>query len=413
MKERSGMSYQGDNLMSVKRSNRSAALRILHEKGAMSRKRLAESMHLTPAAITKIVGEMIADGLLVEGEMLSSNGAGRREILIDLNTEAACGLGVLINLRQAILSATWLDGRVIFSEEVVLDAQAPAEETTKRLSARLLELVEQHRIRHEAIIGLGVAVRGITSEDGRIVRNSFSALAEMDYPLCEKFEEMTGFPTVMENNVRSLFAAQMFVSRDETAGSQFFIRCGYGIGAALSIDGRIWHGVTAQCAEIGHIPLIRRGGKPCHCGKCGCLETIASPGAMREDAIAILSEKKTPLLWRKYRNRDIEDLNVFDVFAAASNGDEGAFEIVDRSIQALGTAIKAVIYLVDPGKIVLYGSLFEDSYYLSRLMSELQEGVDARHDVVIEKSKYNQQLEDRAACLLAVQNFIDNGGIRT
>ncbi|MBO5639497.1 MAG: hypothetical protein J5916_06255, partial [Oscillospiraceae bacterium] len=76
------------------------------------------------------------------------------------------------------------------------------------------------------------------------------------------------------------------------------------------------------------------------------------------------------------------------------------------------TAIKAAIYLVDPGKIVLYGSLFEDSYYLSRLVSELQEGVDARHDVVIEKSKFNQQLEDRAACLLAVENFIDNGGIR-
>ena len=108
----------------------------------------------------------------------------------------------------------------------------------------------------------------------------------------------------------------------------------------------------------------------------------------------------------------IESLSVFDVFAAASNGDQGASEIVDRAIQALGTAIKAAIYLVDPGKIVLYGSLFEDTYYLSRLISELQEGVDARHDVVIEKSKFNQQLEDRAACLLAVQNFIDNGGIR-
>ena len=112
------MSYQGDNLMSVKRSNRSAALRILHEKGAMSRKRLAENMHLTPAAITKIVGEMITDGLLMEGEMLSSSNAGRREILIDLNAEVACGLGILINLRQAILSGVWLDGRVIFTEEV-------------------------------------------------------------------------------------------------------------------------------------------------------------------------------------------------------------------------------------------------------------------------------------------------------
>ena len=72
------MSYRVDNLMSVKRSNRSAALWILHEQGNLSRKRLAESMHLTPAAITKIVGEMIGEGLISEGAMLSSGNAGRR-----------------------------------------------------------------------------------------------------------------------------------------------------------------------------------------------------------------------------------------------------------------------------------------------------------------------------------------------
>ena len=404
------MSYKGDNLMSVKRTNRSVALRALHEKGAMSRKRLAESMNLTPAAITKIVGEMISDGLLSEGEMLSSGNAGRREILIDINARKACGLGVLINLRQAILSGTWLDGSVVFAQELPLEANAPSEETAKLLSRRLLELLEENGIDRGQVIGLGIAVRGITSADGRMVRNSFGALAEADYPLCALFEELTGFHCVMENNVRSLLAAQMFLSREETGGAQFFLRCGYGIGAALSIDGKIWHGVTAQCAEIGHIPVIRRGGKPCHCGKSGCLETIASPGSIREDALAIYSEEKTPLLWQKYREQP-EKLNVFDVFTAASNGDAGAAAIVDQAVQALGAAIKALIYLVDPGKIILYGSLFEDPYYLSRLSSELQEGVDTRHDVVIEKSRYNQQLEDKAACLLAVQDFIDNGGI--
>ena len=406
------MSYKGDNLMSVKRTNRSVALRALHEKGAMSRKRLAESMNLTPAAITKIVGEMINDGLLCEGEMLSSGNAGRKEILIDINTHAGCGLGVLINLRQAILSGVWLDGSVAFSEEVSLPANAPTEETAERLSARLLELLDEYGIVRERVVGLGIAVRGITSEDGRVVRNSFGALAETEYPLCALFEELTGFRCLMENNVRSLLAAQMFLSRDETTGAQFFLRCGYGIGAALSIDGKIWHGVTAQCAEIGHIPVIRRGGKPCHCGKSGCLETIASPGSMREDALAALSKEATPLLWRKCQEQGEDSLSVFDVFSAASNGDEGAAKIVDQAIQALGTAVKALIYMVDPGKIVLYGSLFEDSYYLSRLNSELQEGVDTRHHVVIEKSRYNQQLEDRAACLLAVQDFMDNGGIQ-
>ncbi len=406
------MSYKGDNLMSVKRTNRSAALGILHEKGAMSRKRLAENMNLTPAAITKIVGEMIGDGLLSEGEMITSGSAGRREILIDINREAACGLGILINLQQAVLSGVWLDGRVIFSEEIPLPPMAASGETAQLLSRRLLELAAENGISREKVIGVGVAVRGITSEDGRIVRNSFGALKETDYPLCAQVEALTGFRTVMENNVRSLLAAQMFLSRDGASGSQFFLRCGHGIGAALSIDGKIWHGVTAQCAEIGHIPVVRRGGKPCHCGKSGCLETIASPGAIREEALRILSPEETPLLWRKFRDGDRESLKISDVFAAASSGDRGAAAIVDSAVQVLGQAIKALIYLVDPGKIVLYGGIFEEPYYFSRLSSELQEGVDARHDVVVEKSRYNMKLENRAACLLAVQDFMDNGGIQ-
>lgn len=406
------MSYKGDNLMSVKRTNRSVALRALHEKGAMSRKRLAQSMNLTPGAITKIVAEMISDGLLSEGEMLTSGNAGRREILININAQKACGLGVLIQLQQAILSGAWLDGSVIFAEAIPLEANAPAEETARQLTQRLFALMEENGIPREQVIGLGIAVRGITSADGRIVRNSFGAIAETDYPLCELFEALTGFHCVMENNVRSLLAAQMFLSRDENEGSQFFLRCGNGIGAALSIDGKIWHGVTAQCAEIGHIPVIRRGGKPCRCGKSGCLETIASPGAIREEALAILSPEQTPLLWQAFQERDTASMTVFDVLTAGSLGDAGASAIVDRAIQALGTAIKALIYLVDPGKIILYGSLFEDPYYLSRLSSELQEGVDVRHAVEIGKSRYNLRLEDKTACLLAIQNFMDNGGIQ-
>ena len=35
-----------------------------------------------------------------------------------------------------------------------------------------------------------------------------------------------------------------------------------------------------------------------------------------------------------------------------------------------------------------------------------------RHAVEIGKSRYNLQLEDTAACLLAIQDFMDNGGIQ-
>ena len=404
------MPYQGDNLISVKRSNRSAALRILHEKGAMSRKRLAEYMNLTPAAITKIVGEMIEEGLLLEGEMLQSSGAGRREILIDLNPEAAFALGVLINLRQTIVSAVRLDGSVIFAEENRIPEKADAEETVRRLAGRLNELKCEYGMDDERIIGIGIAVRGICSTDGRTVVNSFGALDRENYPICDRMEALSGRPCIMANNVRALFAAHSFSARESEGHSQFFLRCEYGIGASLSIDGKIWHGVTEQCAEIGHIPVVRRGGKPCSCGKSGCLETIASPVAIREDALGILAEETTPVLWNMAQKKGKDALQLEDVFAAAKNGDAQVGDIVSRAASALAMALKSVIYLFDPEKIVLYGRMFNDSYYLSRLLAEMQEGVDSGHAVKIERSAFNQQLETRAAGLVAVEAFLRNGG---
>ena len=406
------MAPEGDNMMGVKRNNRSAALRVLHQKGSMSRKRLAEQLRLTPAAITKIVGEMLSEGLLAEGETVSSGSAGRREIMLDINSRSAAALGVLINLRQAIVSAVWLDGTVIFSEECSLPPRAPVDETVRMLSARLLELADAHGLRREQLIGLGIAVRGITAPDGRSVVNSFGALGGENLPLCRRFEALTGLPAVMSNNVRALLASQIFLSRDENVDSQFFLRCEYGIGAALSVGGRIWHGHTQQCAEIGHIPVIRRGGKLCSCGKSGCLETIASPAAIREDALAALGEETTPVLWRQSLEKGAQALDVDDVLNAAMAGDAGAAQIIDQAVLALGGALKSVIYLIDPGKIIFYGRMFDHPYFLSRLLAELKEGMDGGHSPVIEKSRYNRALEDRAASLLAVVDFFNRGGLR-
>ena len=188
------MTFQGDNMMAVKRNNRSAALRILHEKGEMSRKKLAEYMQLTPAAITKIVAEMLGEGLLHEGDAVTSGSVGRREIPVALNVRCVCALGMLINTRQAILSAVWLDGSVIFSEEIPLPPRASADETVEMLTRRLLALAAEAGLERGSILGVGLAVRGVTSPDGRTVADSFGALREANYPICERVEALCGLP---------------------------------------------------------------------------------------------------------------------------------------------------------------------------------------------------------------------------
>lgn len=405
------MTLAGDNLTRVKRTNRSAVLRALHQNGAMSRKRLAELLGLTPAAITKLTAEMLAEGLLRECGTVLSASAGRKEILLEISPENRCALGVLVNLRQAILSAVRLDGSIVFAEELEISAGADADETVDLLSDRLLICTREHGISAAEIIGVGIAVRGILTADGRGVADSFGALAQKGYPLCERIEARTGYHAVLENNVRALFAAQQFFDREAADGPQFFLRCEYGIGAAMTIDGRMLRGATRQCAEIGHIPIIRRGGRLCSCGKTGCLETIASPAAITEAATRALSEADTPILWQMHLAQTERSMTVEDVLSAAAGGDAGAGKIVDEAVIALAGALRSVVYLLDPNKIVLYGRMFDHPYFLSRLRGEMQEGMDGSHAVTIEKSRYNRSLDRSAAALLAVADYYSNGGI--
>ena len=405
------MAYHGDNMFHVKRTNRSAVLRLLHEQKGMSRKRLAEQTHLTPAAITKITGELIAEGLVREGETLPSKSAGRREVLLEPDPRARCALGLLLNRGQALLSAVWLDGSVIFSEEQALPTPAPAEETLARLCARLTALAGEHGLAAAQILGVGVAIRGITDHEGRVSRNSFGTLAETEYPLAAQIEALTGLPVVMGNNVRALFAAQMFLSGDRQSHSQFFLRCEYGIGGSLSVNGRIWHGATEQCSEIGHIPVVKEGGRLCVCGKRGCLETVASSTAIREEAEALLSPEGTPLLWALHRERGGGPLALDEILEAAARGDAAVAALVDRAVTALADALKALIYVVDPEKLVLYGRLFDDPWLLSRLRKEMKAGLDAGHRILPEVSPYNHQLENKAAPLLTVEDFFESGGL--
>ena len=131
---------------------------------------------------------------------------------------------------------------------------------------------------------------------------------------------------------------------------------------------------------------------------------------MREDAQAILSPEQTPLLWQMTNGKK-DAVTTALVLDAARGGDAGALKIADRAAATLSDALKSVVYLLDPGRIVLYGEIFEHPYFLSRLLSEMDVGVDAAHAVPMEKSRFNGQLEQKAAGLLYIMQFYKDGGI--
>ena len=55
----------------------------------------------------------------------------------------------------------------------------------------------------------------------------------------------------------------------------------HGIGCGIVIGGSIYRGASGNAGEIGHT-LADPQGVTCWCGRFGCLDTVASPGAITQ-----------------------------------------------------------------------------------------------------------------------------------
>ncbi|MZG17390.1 ROK family protein, partial [Streptomyces sp. SID5914] len=59
-----------------------------------------------------------------------------------------------------------------------------------------------------------------------------------------------------------------------------YVRLSDGVGGGLVVGGQLVTGSSGLAGELGHV-TVEPAGRPCRCGKRGCLETVASvPGIL-------------------------------------------------------------------------------------------------------------------------------------
>ncbi len=193
---------------------------------------------------------------------------------------------------------------------------------------------------HQPILGIGVGTPGIVDAEGTI-RWAVN-LSWADLPLAHILHERFGLPTVVTNDSRAAaIATHLFRDeRDVRPANLVAIKVGRGIGAGLVLGGELFGGDGDGAGEIGHI-VVDPDGAECHCGRFGCLETVASAPAILRAATAAGVHADT----------------IPEVAAAAARGDDDALAVVRGAGRALGTAVANLIGILDVGEIVVHGSV--------------------------------------------------------
>lgn len=229
--------------------------------------------------------------------------------------------------------------------------------------AALAELARLHRSEAPGVqpIAAGVSVPGLVDERAGVGIFA-SNLGWRDAPIRELADRALGLPVAFGHDVRAAGDAEHRLGAARGLGDVVVLAIGTGIAGSLVLDGRPYSG-GGFAGELGHA-LSDPDGDPCTCGARGCLETIASAGAIAR-RYAAASGNSVP--------------GAREVLAAAQSGDADAVRIWDDAVRALAEAIARLVASIAPEAVVIGGGLAQAGPALFEPLGERLDGLLSFH----------------------------------
>ena len=163
------------------------------------------------------------------------------------------------------------------------------------------------------------------------------------------------FPVRMTNDANAAAMGEMAYGVARGMKNFIVITLGTGVGSGIVVNGQLVYGHDGFAGELGHVIMVRgKDGRPCGCGRTGCLETYCSATGVARTAREILTKTDRPSL---LRNKPIDQIESLDVSIAASQGDELANEIFQFTGKMLGEACADFTAFSSPEAFIFFGGL--------------------------------------------------------
>ena len=175
--------------------------------------------------------------------------------------------------------------------------------------------------------------------------------------------QMDGIPVSLTNDANAAAVGEMTYGAARGLKDFIMITLGTGVGSGIVIDGKVVYGHDGFAGELGHVCVVRNGGRLCGCGKTGCLETYCSATGVARTAREWLEATDEPSLLR-----DVEEISSKSVYDAAKAGDALAKRIFEYTGKLLGRSFADFIAFSAPEAIVLFGGLARAKEYLYETM---------------------------------------------
>jgi predicted NBD/HSP70 family sugar kinase len=364
-----------------------AVLKLIHTGPNYSRLDLSRKTGFSPALITSVVRNLIARKLVVEAPAVSSL-VGRKPVPLEVRPDAGFLIGVDIGSYHSHVAITDMQGKIIHKEQTETGIPDGRVRVLQRVFGSVHRAIEASGLSRDRFLGMGIAHSGVIDTQKGLVL-SFPRPGQMaewkNVPLQAIFEEEFNLPCLLEDSVRTMATAELHFGLGRTVGDFLFIEVGMGIGAAIFINGTLYRGAGGKAGEFGHI-TVEENGPLCSCGNNGCLESVASCGAIIQ-AGRLAIERGVDSRIRDLARGDLARISIEVIAQAAAENDSLAYRVLQDACTYIAWGLADLVNLLNPRLIIFGGALFRAAPQL--LVDPLRRIIRQRS---LEKSANDAQL---------------------
>lgn len=174
-------------------------------------------------------------------------------------------------------------------------------------------------------------------------------------PLAELLEKEVSLPVCITNDAKAAALGEMLYGAAKGMKDFIMLTLGTGVGSGIVVNGKLVYGRRSFAGELGHVSIRPESGRPCPCGRKGCLETYCSATGVAQTARELLLEPAySDSLMHGMAPADITSKDVYD---AAMQGDALANEVFRLTGVWLGEACADFATFSDPEAFIFFGGL--------------------------------------------------------
>lgn len=334
----------------IRSESRLDVLHALLSLGESTRNELARTTGLSLATVATVVSELLGEGIVVEAG-LSASGVGRPTTTLRIN--GARGLIAGIDVAETYISAHVFDAALaeVGSADITLDEHEGSPEYVVDAIVRALEAaVASTGLDRSALLGVGIALPGLVQSSDGTISVVVPEWSWRTVDLIELLRERIGLPIVVENPLKAIATAELWLGAGRDATSMVTVNLGTGVGAGIVLEGRVLRGATNSAGEWGHSLLVLDG-RGCRCGRQGCVESYIGVPGIQQTLREIAPEH--PLADPDLLQRDVIDAIAKGL--GSPTPDPALVETIARTTRYLGSAIADIVAIINPELVMLTG----------------------------------------------------------